>query len=254
MKRHAAAVARRRPCRAHSHRQFPANPVEPLESRTLFDGLPAWVAPTTGATWNNTTKVLDVTGSATIVADASADAPTVNVDGSGAVLTIDPQSVNAVHVEELNITNGAKVEIDSPTATPTPRVLMIDGSDALSIDSASTLDIEDNALIVNDSSYASIQPLIDSGFNGGAWNGVGISSSTAGAEPNGLTAIGYAANADFGATSFEGVGGLDGDEMLLKYTWYGDADLDGKVTPDDYSQFLNGYQTQSAATNNWLNG
>src|SRR5205814_6038367 len=95
---------------------------------------------------------------------------------------------------------------------------------------------------------------ITSGFNGGAWNGAGINSSTAAADANGLTAIGYASNADYGASSFKGVTGLNANDMLVRFTYYGDADLSGDVTIDDFTQFLNGYQTQSAATNNWLNG
>src|SRR4029453_1504540 len=55
-------------------------------------------------------------------------------------------------------------------------------------------------------------------------------------------------------SSFKGVNGLLGTDMLVRFTYYGDADLSGDVTLDDFTQFLNGYQTQSAATNNWLNG
>jgi hypothetical protein len=50
------------------------------------------------------------------------------------------------------------------------------------------------------------------------------------------------------------VSGLTCSDVLVRYTYYGDADLSGTVTLDDFSQFLNGYQTQTAATNNWLNG
>src|SRR5205814_9909906 len=95
---------------------------------------------------------------------------------------------------------------------------------------------------------------ITSGFNGGAWNGAGINSSTAAADANGLTAIGYASNADYGASSFKGVTGLNANGMLVRFIYYGDADLSGDVTIYVFTQVLNGYQTQSAATNNWLNG
>src|SRR5439155_20182190 len=74
------------------------------------------------------------------------------------------------------------------------------------------------------------------------------------ADANGVTAIGYASNADYGASSFKGVNGLVASDVLLRFTYYGDADLSGDVTLDDFTQFLNGYQTQSAATNNWLHG
>ena len=93
------------------------------------------------------------------------------------------------------------------------------------------------------------------GFNNGAWNGTGgINSSAAATDANGLTALGYLDNAEPQATEFAGVSGLTGTEILVKFTYYGDADLSGDVTLDDFTQFLNGFQTQSAATNNWLNG
>jgi hypothetical protein len=57
-----------------------------------------------------------------------------------------------------------------------------------------------------------------------------------------------------GLSEFAGVTGLTSSDILVKYTYYGDADLSGDVTLDDFTQFLNGYQTQSPATNNWLNG
>jgi autotransporter-associated beta strand protein len=116
------------------------------------------------------------------------------------------------------------------------------------------LDITNNAMVVRGMSAAQVRAAIMSGFNGGAWSGAGINSSIAAADANGLAAIGYASNADYGASSFKGVNGLAASDVLVRYTYYGDADLSGDVTLDDFTQFLNGYQTQSAATNNWLNG
>jgi autotransporter-associated beta strand protein len=130
---------------------------------------------------------------------------------------------------------------------------------ALSIASVTTagsghLDITDNAMVVRGSTPAAVTALITSGFNGGAWTGPGINSSTAAADANGLTAIGYAANSDYGASDFHGVTGLTASDVLVRFTYYGDADLSGDVTLDDFTQFLNGYQSQTPATNNWLNG
>jgi hypothetical protein len=61
-----------------------------------------------------------------------------------------------------------------------------------------------------------------------------------------LTAIGMAT----GLTSFEGQAVLASD-VLLKYTYYGDTNLDGKVDGTDYSRIDNAYL--SAATG-WYNG
>src|SRR5439155_18530078 len=61
-------------------------------------------------------------------------------------------------------------------------------------------------------------------------------------------------NGQFHATSFAGINGLTSSDIIVTYTYYGDADLSGDVTLDDFTQFLNGYQSQTPATNNWLNG
>jgi hypothetical protein len=97
-----------------------------------------------------------------------------------------------------------------------------------------------------------VRVAIATGFNGGAWNGPGINSSAAASDANGLTAVGYAANSDVGATDFHGVSGLTASDVLVRYTYYGDTDLDGQVTLDDFSQFLSGYQDSAPPT--WLTG
>ena len=108
------------------------------------------------------------------------------------------------------------------------------------------LDVTNNAMVIRGSTPAAVIAQITSGFNGGAWNGAGINSSTAAADANGVTAIGYAANSDYGAGSFKGVNGLVGSDVLVRFTYYGDADLSGDVTLDDFTQFLYGYQNQGA--------
>jgi autotransporter-associated beta strand protein len=130
---------------------------------------------------------------------------------------------------------------------------------ALSVASVTTtgtgkLDLTNNDLVINSSNLAAVQAAITSGFNGGAWNGPGINSSTAATEPQGRTALGFVDNAELGAGDFSGVSGLDGNDILVKYTWYGDADLSGIVDLDDFSQFLDGYQNQGTVPATWLHG
>jgi hypothetical protein len=113
------------------------------------------------------------------------------------------------------------------------------------------LDITNNSMVVTGSNLAAVQASITSGFNGGAWNGAGINSSTAAADANGVTAIGYADNGAYGASDFKGVTGLDANDVLVKFTYYGDADLSGDVTLDDFTQFLDGFQNGGTT---WLVG
>jgi GH43 family beta-xylosidase len=114
------------------------------------------------------------------------------------------------------------------------------------------LDLAGNALIVHGGSLAAIRSQVAAGFNSGTWDGAGgIASSRAAADPTRLTAVAYASNAELNKTSFAGVTGLTSNDVLVKYTYYGDADLSGAVTLDDFTLFLRGYQG-SATT--WFEG
>jgi subtilisin-like proprotein convertase family protein len=94
----------------------------------------------------------------------------------------------------------------------------------LSVDAASRVDLANNRLIVragtvgswNGSAYTGITGLVRSGRNGGSWNGPGIITSAASGN---LTTLGVAE-----------IGG----DVVVKYTYGGDANLDGKINVDDY--------------------
>jgi autotransporter-associated beta strand protein len=122
-------------------------------------------------------------------------------------------------------------------------------TNTISTSGTGKLDITDNSVVVKSSSLAAVKSLIASGLNGGNWQGAGITSTSAAANP--LTAIGFASNGVLGRSSFAGVSGLDANDVLVKYTYYGDSDLDGVTTLDDFTLFLNGYQT---AGTSWVQG
>jgi hypothetical protein len=91
------------------------------------------------------------------------------------------------------------------------------------------------------------------------WTGNGVISNLAGNGSTSYTAVGVAVN-DFaplgGAltgplyTSFGGQT-VGTDDLLVKYTYFGDADFDGVVTSNDYFQIDNGFQN---ARTGWING
>ena len=133
------------------------------------------------------------------------------------------------------------------------------------------LDLADNDMVVRtaggaagDLAYANALNQARSGLNeaGGAfWAGNGITSSTAAANSGGtLTAVGIILN-DFAEaglpagpimTQFSGrtVGATD---ILMKYTYFGDADLSGVVDGTDY--FLIDQAFSAGMLNGgWLNG
>jgi hypothetical protein len=123
----------------------------------------------------------------------------------------------------------------------------------LAIDTAagSKLDVTNNGMVVRDSTLPAVQALLKTGSNAGAWNGPGINSSTAAVDASKVTALGSGDGATLARSAFQGITGLGPSDVLLRYTYYGDADLSGAVTLDDFMLFLHGYQ---AGGTSWQQG
>lgn len=133
----------------------------------------------------------------------------------------------------------------------------------LSIAAGGTLDLADNKLIVRyagGTGGATLEALgarLRSGLNeagGGYWNGAGIVSSVAAADAS--RTRGYAL-IDSGDPVLGGTfttfadRPLDGNALLGMYTYYGDANLDGSITFDDFALFDTFLGTTGGG---WLHG
>jgi hypothetical protein len=126
---------------------------------------------------------------------------------------------------EMLVLRGAKVVYDDASGTP----LVTSG---LSIDESSQLDLLDHEMIVGGTSetratrLAAIIESIRTGRNAHEerWKGNGITSSAVADDP--LTALAVA---------------LRDDDVIIKYTWNSDANLDGLINIDDYVQIDTGY-------------
>jgi hypothetical protein len=157
------------------------------------------------------------------------------------------------HLTTLNLNATSRVSLNLQTASPTIATLV--GS--LSIAAGSTLDLRNGELIVNNGNLAVIGAELKSGYGNGSWNGAGILSSTAVADSTHLHALGLIQNSATGSpsgtalySSFGSAMTIDTD-VLLKYTFYGDTNLDGKVDASDYSRIDSGY---AAHATGWFNG
>ena len=105
------------------------------------------------------------------------------------------------------------------------------------------LDVRDDKLIIaggdigswNGSAYTGVTGLIQSGRGDGSWNGDGIVTSMTDATTSILTTLAVALAEDVGYAGgiFGGVS-VDVGDVLVMYTWGGDAELDGDLDGDDY--------------------
>jgi fibronectin-binding autotransporter adhesin len=184
------------------------------------------------------------TGSGTLkLAGANAHTGGTNVNGGMLVIA----NADALGTGALSLATGAAAQIQ-PSLPKAVSVGTINFADS------TALDIFNNALVIKNSDLATVTGQIVEGYNNGDFLGGGITSSSAAFDPNFLTAIGYASNLDAAFTTFEGVSGLDDGDVLVKYTYYGDADLTGSVDLDDFNLFLAGYQDPANVPQTWIYG
>ncbi|MBE3071194.1 MAG: autotransporter-associated beta strand repeat-containing protein, partial [Planctomycetes bacterium] len=110
-------------------------------------------------------------------------------------------------------------------------------AESLTLGTGGRLDVGTGAAIID---YVAASPLgqvadwLTTGCAGGAWDGVGIRSSVAAIAD--MTAVGVLDNTDAdvgGLTTFVGQA-VDATSVLVRYTYWGDANLDGVVDANDY--------------------
>ncbi|MCI0632235.1 MAG: pentapeptide repeat-containing protein, partial [Phycisphaerales bacterium] len=143
------------------------------------------------------------------------------------------------HIEGLNLSAGEKLIAQAGVSIP----VRVSGN--FSIASTATLDIADNAVIIDygdASPVAAVRERLVSGRGaaggGGTWTGTGISSSTIGSvngEQAELYSIAYADNTSLPLgpyAMFHGVP-VDSTSILVALSRTGDANLDGVVSDDD---------------------
>jgi T5SS/PEP-CTERM-associated repeat protein len=156
------------------------------------------------------------------------------VTGAGSTTVSGGQFVAAsIQQPSLTITNGL-VQIASAPIAPVSNIrsLNISGGD---------LDLTDSRLMIpytGTSPLATIRGDIASGYDKGKWDGVGIVSSTAQSNTHHSTSLGIAEASVVLGISGSQIGIWDEQEVtattvLVMYTWYGDANLDGVVNATD---------------------
>jgi hypothetical protein len=206
-------------------------------------------------------NTLNVSGGAfTFATDPQIGSGNLTVNDSAAIVFTAPAAgsgSNLRHLAALNIGAGATATL-ATAAVHADRTLLIDGS--LSINSTGQLNLGGNDADITVGSLAVLNSEIATGYNGGNWKGGGITSSLAAASTTHLTGIGVLLNNDGAGHAIYGsgttLGNFDGTnpastDVLLKFTYYGDANLDGNVDGSDYTKIDHGFGIHATG---WQNG
>ncbi len=186
--------------------------------------------------WSGGTTFANTAGATTFQSDAgSTTATPLSINGTGGSVTFG----STQHLASVSLSGGA-------TASVTSGGDKVVRANTVSIAAGSKIDLSDNKLIT--------QSAVGS-WNGSAYSGVlglavsGRLATSQASATSGLTTIAVAANSDLNKTTFggESVGGSD---VLVMYTYAGDADLTGKITGDDYFRIDSGYAAHATGYDN----
>jgi hypothetical protein len=174
------------------------------------------------------------------VGNADVDATTVG-DGAAAAALI----ANYLRGTSVTVRNNATVSINPNGGAGGLSRLLNLTFDGVTDAWQGKMDLRDNDLIVQSDAAGRLATLshttnlIKTGraAAGNLWSGDGVTSSTAAADASGITGLAVALNDAGNGTpllsTFDGVA-VDTNSILVKFTYTGDADLNGRVNIDDY--------------------
>jgi len=207
-----------------------------------------------------------------VVGGNAGEAMTVHADqitvGTLSIALSDVQSIGLKQVNGSSVTVGTTAAVgfdataslaalsvlDSSTVTLTAGGEKVLKTGALSIGLNAALDLNDGDMIVTATAatraavYANVLNWIKSGRAGGTWAGKGLTSSTAKLDAKKYTGLASMINDKGGGEGawylkFDGIA-VTKNDILVKYSWNGDANLDGVVNADDYFRIDSGFITQ----------
>jgi hypothetical protein len=176
------------------------------------------------------------------------------------------QAAGAGATARLSVASGSH-EIAADLILSSPTVIEVAGTAALKLSGevagtakiaglaiapGATLDLTRNSQVVAGGDVAALTQLVRNGYHGGAWDGVGGIVTTTEDATKGLTSIGVASAATgYAGKTFRGLSVASGD-VIVMYTYAGDANLDGFISGDDYSAI--DFAIAVPGASGWSNG
>ncbi|HZZ41697.1 MAG TPA: family 16 glycosylhydrolase [Tepidisphaeraceae bacterium] len=193
---------------------------------------------------SNTTLNIAASSSLTLTSPITGNVTLTKSTGTGTL------SLPSFSLTSLTISAGTiQLTPNSPTTSKLSTLIASTG----------LLDLTNNTLAID---YTGASPastirirLAQARTSAGNWLGTaGITSSTAAHDPNQITAIGYIESSQLppqSASLLNNGTTPDSTTLFLKYTYYGDANLDGTINADDYALLDRGFRQHLTG---WSNG
>jgi hypothetical protein len=127
---------------------------------------------------------------------------------------------------------------------------------SLNLNNSGTIDLGEGDLLVRAGagwSYDEVAGSIAYARHGNAWDRPGITSTAARNQQYDATMLGALKGSEYVVFHDDEFNGLavTNNDMLVKYTWYGDSDFDGRVNFADYVQIDTGFNNHLTG---WMNG
>jgi streptogramin lyase len=201
-----------------------------------------------GGTGTDTINSLQ--GTVTVLPSTGDDTVNVNVDRNGVANVVFDQTQR---IGQLNISDGGVATLSSSSASA--KALTITG---LGITGTGKLDLTGNALILDyaantPSLISAVRLLVAGAYHNGAWDHPGITSSLANAS---TFALGFAEARDVAPNGTFLNQPTDNSAVVIRFTLYGDTDLDGRVNFNDLVHLAQNYNTTVAANTHgtWFSG
>jgi hypothetical protein len=160
-------------------------------------------------------------------------------------------AVNNVRAQVLNVTGGSVVVLANSGTSGISRV------NTLSISAGAALDLNDNDLVVNGGNFSAIQGLVLTGYRGGPDStATGIVSTTSQTVHGGTTILAVFDNSLAGFSDYPFGSGqtISANAIVGKYTYIGDTNYDGQVTPQDYTATDSNLGTSAPVGISWFYG
>lgn len=209
----------------------------------------------TGSVLHTGNTVVSSSGSASIERPLRPVTGSLVVTGAGATVTLSPDrsaSANTVALEVAGLTvsaTGSKLTLPLTDRASARQAVAV--TTQIAVAPGAFVDLTNNDLIVRNGDPAALRALVARWFNNGGTpvnDGLGANSAL---PHTSLSVLPVATT--FGFPEFSAYAGvaLGGGDVVLKYTWLGDVNLDGVLDARDFNAVLSG--TSNGLTG-WANG